>query len=54
MISSSDARWGAVNRNIIENKLKSIIPKITLSMSDSKEYLDKSKYFLKGGNIAAL
>ena len=54
MISSSDARWGAVNRNIIENKLKSIIPKITLSTSDSKEDLDKSKSFLKGGATTEL
>ena len=54
MISSSDTRWGTVNKSIIENKLKSITSKIYLNTSDSKETLDRNKSFLKGGTMTAI
>ena len=44
MIRSSDKRWRVVNKNEIENKLKSTNSKIILSTSDSKETLDKRKF----------
>ena len=54
LISWSDTKWGTVNRNIIENKLKTINAKIFINTSDSKEKLNGSKYFLKGGTFTAL
>ena len=54
MISSSDVRWGMVNKNTIENKLKIINSKITLNTSDGKAELDNNKSFLKVGTVAAL
>ena len=37
LISSSDTRWGTVNKNIIEDKLKTINAKILINTSDRKE-----------------
>ena len=51
MISSSDTRWGSVNKSTIENKLKIITFKIMLNTSDNKETLDDNTSFLKGGTM---
>ena len=54
LIGSSDTRWGTLNKNVIESKLKTINGKILINTSDRNETLNVSKDFLKGDTFTAL